>query len=442
MRNGKYLFAAIAAGALGIAGTAHAQDHMQHDMMNHETMDHGASNEMSPESDHSMPGALGAYPASRDASGTAWQPDSSPSQHGNMFEAGEWTAMAHGNVYGIHSNQGGPRGGEKTFSTSMAMLTASRAAGDVGRLQLRAMLSLDPLMGKSGYPLLFATGETADGRTTLVDRQHPHDLFMELSATYSHRLGEDRSVFFYAGLPGEPAFGPAAFMHRISAGESPEAPLTHHWLDSTHITFGVLTAGYIQGRMKVEASAFRGREPDERRYNIETPKLDSGSLRVTYNPDPDWSLQASVAQVKSPEQLHPDTDETRLSASATWNRPFGENNNWATTFAWGHKMLDPGDGLDGFLLESAVTLDARHTFFARAERIDAAELFDSTSPLHDATFIVNKLSAGYIRDFDLGGGATFGIGGLVSGYAYPDELDAFYGSSPTSSMVFMRLKLS
>src|SRR6478672_4524478 len=153
-----------------------------------------------------------------------------------------------------------------------------------GTLQLRAMLSPEPLMGARGYPLLLASGETADGVTPLVDRQHPHDLFMELSASYSLRLSGRAGIFLYAGLPGEPAFGPPAFMHRLSIMDSPEAPISHHWLDSTHISFGVVTAGLVHGGWKLEASRFNGREPDQHRWNIETGPLDSTAIRLSWNP--------------------------------------------------------------------------------------------------------------------------------------------------------------
>ena len=133
----------------------------------------------------------------------------------------------------------------------------------------------------NGYPLLFATGETANGRTPLINQQHPHDLFMELSGSYSYKFSDTNSAFVYFGLPGEPALGPPAFMHRFSGMDIPEAPITHHWLDSTHITYGVLTAGYVWDKVKIEASAFRGREPDQHRYNIETPGLDSVSARLS-----------------------------------------------------------------------------------------------------------------------------------------------------------------
>jgi hypothetical protein len=137
-------------------------------------------------------------------------------------------------------------------------------------------------------------------------------------------LDEDSSVFIYGGLPGEPAFGPPAFMHRMSAMDSPEAPLTHHWFDSTHITFGVLTAGVTHGDWKFEGSRFRGREPDEDRYDIETGELDSSSLRVSWNPTANWSFQASWADITSPEALEPDEDEERWSVSGIYTQPLAE----------------------------------------------------------------------------------------------------------------------
>jgi hypothetical protein len=161
-----------------------------------------------------MPAALGSYPMNRESSGTSWQPDTSPHQAIHIM-AGDWTIMFHGMLNGVYDYQSGPRGDDKAFAAGMVMGMASRDVGERGRVQFRAMLSPDPLMGKSGYPLLLATGETANGVTPLVDRQHPHDLFSELSVSYSYRFTNKASAFIYAGLPGEPAFGPPAFMHRL-----------------------------------------------------------------------------------------------------------------------------------------------------------------------------------------------------------------------------------
>ncbi len=202
---------------------------------------------------------------------------------------------------------------------------ARRDFGNGDALQLRAMLSPDPLMGASGYPLLFQTGETADGVTPLVDRQHPHDLFMELSASYSHRLSGADSVFVYAGLPGEPAFGPPAFMHRMSAMDSPEAPITHHWLDSDHITFGVVTGGWVHGDWKIEASRFRGREPDQHRYDIETGALEFHRGARQLEPDAELGAASLVGGRDEPRSNSTPTKTKRAGRPAPSTRSRSAN---------------------------------------------------------------------------------------------------------------------
>ena len=357
-----------------------------------------------------------------------------------MFKAGGWSLMAEGFATVIYDNQGSPRGDTKTFSNSMAMLMASRDVSPTDRLSLRAMLSLDPAMGPSGYPLLFATGETADGKTQLIDRQHPHDLFMELAGTWSHDLGDGRAVSLYAGLPGEPALGPPTFMHRVSGMDNPEAPIGHHWFDSTHITYGVVTAGFSTNHWKIEASAFKGREPDQHRWDIETPKLDSWSVRAFWNPTADLSVQLSTGHLHSPEQLEPDQNEQRTTASITWNKPLGPNRNWATTIAWSNKDEQPGQALTGLLAETALRLGPDEVF-ARAEHERENELFDD-GPLAGRVFSVNKLSLGYQHEFPLVDHLFLAIGGLASGYAYPDSLQPSYGHGGVKSfMLYGRLRL-
>ena len=388
---------------------------------------------------HEMKGFLGSYVLGREASGTSWQPDAVP--HGGIHkQIGEWTTMWHALLNFNYDNQGGLRGDNKSFVSGMVMGMAQRQVGE-HTFGFRAMLSPEPLMGASGYPLLLATGETADGRNHLVDRQHPHELFMELAAMYSRQLSANSSVFLYAGLPGEPALGPPAFMHRISGMDIPEAPITHHWLDSTHITFGVVTAGYVWNTWKLEASTFRGREPDQYRYDIEAPKLDSYSARLTWNPVRELSMQVSWGHLNSPEQLAPNVNEDRFTASVIYAQPFGTNNMWSSTYAWGRKMLQPGETIDGFLFESAVNFKKTYTLFMRAERVTENELTHDLPGLDGRVFTVNKISGGGIYDFPVRDQVKFGVGALVSKYVLPSELKPLYGSDPTSYMLFARLKV-
>ena len=425
--------------------------HMQHSHMQHGPAQHGAAGMQAMPmhqggGEHAghggMRGFLGPYGMTREGSGTSWMPDTTPHE-GWSASVGEWMTMWHALINGVYDNQGGPRGANKAFVSGMIMGMAQRQIGD-NTFGLRAMISPEPFMGPNGYPLLLATGETADGQTHLIDRQHPHDLFMELAGTFSHQFDKTSSVFVYAGLPGEPALGPVAFMHRTSGADNPEAPITHHWLDSTHITFGVVTAGLVLDTVKLEASAFRGREPDQYRFDIEAPKLDSYSARLSWNPIQQVSMQVSWGHITSPEQLLPMVNEDRLTASLAYSQPFGEGHLWSTTLAWGRKFMKPGNTLDGYLAESALIFKNGITLFGRAERVDNDELLElgevvtgfSAHPMHT----VAKVSAGGIYDFIRTEHAKFGLGALASRYGIPDTLKPLYGD-PTSYMIFGRLKI-
>jgi len=382
-----------------------------------------------------MAAALGPYPMTRESSGTAWQPDTSDHM-GLMRASGGWTLMAHGVLNLVADHQSGPRGDDKLFANGMLMGMAQHSLGD-GTVQFRAMLSPDPLMGKRGYPLLLATGETANGIDRLIDRQHPHDLFMELSASVSQNIGSKSSIFVYGGLPGEPAFGPPAFMHREAIMDSPEAPISHHWLDSTHISFGVVTAGIILDRVKLEVSRFNGREPDQHRWDIETGPLDSTAVRLSWNPTRTLALQGSWGHFTDPEQLEPGVDQKRLSASALYAKEVAPGWKLAGTLAWGRKSAHGHDD-DAFVAEASVK-HAGWTVFGRAEMTENREL---TLIEDGPAYRVGKASLGAIRDFRIADHLALGGGGLVSVNFVPDALAGDYGGHhPVGAMGFVRLKL-
>lgn len=371
-----------------------------------------------------------------EGSGTARLPGHEAGMAGVHVMSGDWMLMTHGTVSSQYTDHSGPRGDDKFYVTSMAMLMAERDA-DWGRIQLKSMFSLEPAMDASGYPNLFATGETAGGRP-LVDRQHPHDLFMELAGRIDVNVGENASAFIYGGPVGEPALGPSAFMHRGSAQYNPEPPITHHWFDSTHITYGVVTAGLSTPHWQLEGSAFRGREPDERRWNIETPKLDSWSVRATWTPIAQWAVQASYGQLKEPEALHPGEDEHRTTVSAHYNNGSG----LSAMAAFSAKDRVPGDTLTAWLGEVNWDLSDRHTVFGRAENVANDELFpDHDDPLHDRKFRVTKLQAGYAYRLPVGP-VEVALGGSVSTYLKPDALDAAYGKHPVGYSLFARFTLA
>ncbi len=384
----------------------------------------------------SMAGPLG-LPEQRNGSGTSWQPDSTP-MFAWFFPVGGWTLMLHTSVFAGYDAQGGDRGDDKVLSANWVMGMARHELAE-GELGVRAMFSLDPLtVGGNGYPLLLQTGESFQG-IPLHDRQHPHDLFMEVAALYRRTLGDSVAFELYAAPVGEPALGPTAFPHRISAMSDPLAPLGHHWQDSTHISFGVVTAGVFTRRVKLEGSWFNGREPDEDRYDFDIRAPDSFAGRLSVNPRQDLSAQVSYGYLKSPEALEPDQSLRRVTASATWNtRPAGDGE-LAVTAVWGRNIPENGTATDAFLVEGNLGLAGHHAIFARGELVTKSGR-DLVLPAaqESGTFRVGSVVVGYVYDFAPIAGIVPGIGVRGSLNFVGDGLEPFYGSrTPVGAMVYV-----
>ncbi|WP_240047578.1 hypothetical protein [Sphingomonas panacisoli] len=371
-------------------------------------------------------------------SGTSRLPAIGGAMTGVHVMSGGWMLMLHGYAWGAYTDQSGPRGDRSGFVSSMAMAEAQRDLGNSGAtLKLMTMLSLDPLMGKRGYPSLLATGETANGVTALIDRQHPHDLFMELSARIDVPIGPSVDAFVYGGPVAEPALGPSAFMHRASAKYLPLAPITHHWFDSTHITFGVVTVGLNTTRWQIEGSAFRGREPDQYRWDIETPALDSWSVRATWNPSANWSAQVSYGRLKSPEALEPGIDEARTTASVQY-----ASGGFSALAGFSSKDRLPGRTLTAWIGEANWDLGDHHSLFGRIENVANDELFpDHADPLHDRPFRVTRGELGYAYRLKLFGPVEAAVGGSGLVIGKPRALDGAYGRSPAGWTGFVKLSL-
>jgi len=376
----------------------------------------------------------------REASGTSWLPDETP-MYAFHRTSGRWELMLHGSVAIQYINEGGDRGEEQIGSTNWIMGMAHGAVGE-GTLALHAMASLDAVtVGECGYPNLVATGEFCDGEP-IHDRQHPHDLFMELTAGYERAISPGLGVQVYGGPVGEPALGPVAFPHRVSSLTNPIAPIAHHWLDSTHIAFGVVTAGVFGRSWKLEGSAFNGREPDEDRYDFDMAALDSWAARLWLLPSPRWAIQVSSGRLQEAE-VPPDggsrVDVTRTTASATYHRPLARGGHWASTAAWGRNE-EHGHATEAFLFETNVNLAQRNILFARGEIVEKSAEDLVLEDLGEEVFALGKLTAGYMRQFPLGDLAV-GLGGLVSVSLLDEELEPAYGStSPVGGAVFLRVR--
>jgi hypothetical protein len=366
-----------------------------------------------------------ADPMSREGSGTSWIPDSSP-MYGRMFMFGENMLMLHGAIFPRYTNVSTRRGDDRIDAPNWVMAMFSHPLGDSAQFGSRLMMSLDPLTeGGRGYPLLFQTGESWNGEA-LHDRQHPHDLFDELSFSLSQKFEHDLSAYIYFGYPGEPALGPPAFMHRPSAMDDPDAPIGHHWQDSTHITFGVATGGLQWRDIKIEGSIFTGREPDEDRYDFDRPRFDSYSGRLSWNPTRNLALQVSYGYIESPEALDPKTNIHRTTASAIYNIPLGHDTNWSNTFVWGQNNATEEGKTQSFLVESNYQR-GRDTVYFRWEHVQKSghELVLNEAA-HTRIFPVAGYTLGYVRDLSHGNGIDIGLGTQFTINNRPDTLDRYY----------------
>jgi hypothetical protein len=379
-------------------------------------------------------------------SGTAWQPSTGP-MHMSHKVAGDWLLMFHYNLIAGLNRQGGPRGVTKFESENWFMPMAYHKLGR-GTVQLRGMFSAEPFtFAPGGSPLLFQTGETYKGQP-LIDKQHPHDLFMELSAQYTLPVGERGTWFTYFGYPGEPALGPVAFMHRASASENPSATLAHHLQDSTHISFGVLTTGFTYRWFKLEGSIFNGREPDENRYNFDSHKWNSRSARLSFAPNRNWATQVSYGFLRSPEGQEPDTDVRRATASVQYNKPFNRGN-WAAALIWGRNHLSSPEGthnLNGYTFESTVNFLDKNYLYTRLELVDKDELLRASDRAllgmtdHHPSFRIGAYTFGGARDIVDTDKLSLAVGSDLTFYSKPDILNTLYGQNPVSWKLFFRIR--
>jgi hypothetical protein len=422
-----YTLRALLIGTI-LAATAALAQHEPGESME---MEHGMS---------TFPGS-GALELShaREGSGTSWLPDSS-AVFAHHFMADDWMLMLHYAATAGYDDQWSERGSRRVASTNWMMGMASHDLFG-GELTLRGMVSAEPLTlgGEKALPLLLQSGETYGG-VPLHDRQHPHDLFMETAAIYRYPIGSVLGVELYGAASGEPALGPTAFMHRPSAMNNPLPPIGHHWQDSTHIAFGVLTAGIYDRWLKLEGSVFHGREPDEDRWNFDFGPLDSWSGRLSFNPTERASFQVSYGYLNSPEALRPDESLHRISASAAYSAPLLSNGSLAAAAIWG-RNAEPHGSTDSFLVEVNADLDGRNVPFLRLEYVQKLghDLVLAGDP--DATYGVFQAQVGYVHRFTSIGAVVPTIGAVVDVGAVSGAVAGAYGTNtPIGAFVFIGLQ--
>jgi len=377
-------------------------------------------------------------------SGTSAEPVSTPTPM-LMTHKGRWMLMFHANAFVLDEQQSSSRGADRFFSTNWFMPMAQRKLGQ-GVFTARVMLSAEPAtVTDRRYPLLFQQGETAFG-VPIVDGQHPHNLFMEAAALYDLKLGPKTLLSFYAAPVGDPAIGPTAYPHRASALEDPVATLGHHQEDSTHVADDVVTVGLTHSIVRIEASGFHGREPDENRWTVIQASIDSWSTRLTVEPGKNWSGQYSYGRIKSPEALFATEDQERMTASLMYNRPlhFG---NWASTILWGRTRSLQGNSIfNSYLLELTVRFHKSNYVWTRiedAERSNELILGENPLPPGFAEAPIGRVQAytlGYDHDVPLVPHLASALGVQLTTYGVPDQLKPIYGPHPAGAAMFVRLR--
>ncbi|MEP7365746.1 MAG: hypothetical protein ABI972_21035 [Acidobacteriota bacterium] len=409
------------------------------------------------------------------ASGSSQVPRETPMY---MLHAskGAWDFMFSGVFFGVYTNQTGPRGRDKIFAPNWVMPMASRRFGN-GLLTFRSMFTLEPVtITHQRYPLLFQTGELAHG-TPIINGQHPHDLFMELGVAWQQKLSERVRLNFFAGPRGEPTLGPPAFPHRQSASEIPTAVISHHYQDSTHISSSVVSAGVTAGPVTLEASGFHGREPDEKRWGMEQGAIDSFATRITVTPTTRWAAQFSAGRINNREELHPDQDTFRTTASLGYSRAF-TGGHWTSTIVWGrnHNLeftqqpntelltnaqkggknfsvvlvptREPGYIYNSYLAETTLRFRHKNWIWGRAENTDR----DNYLLYEEAPFVrlveeqrytrVQVYTAGYEREVASHvSWLSAGLGGQIMWFGVPDNLRPIYGEHPVGMQFFLRLRV-
>ena len=393
------------------------------------------------------------------ASGTSWQPEAN-AHFGWMQMRGGWAFSEHFNLFATFDREGGRRSVGKFESMNFFMLMQERDLERNGQLLFREMLSAESLTAPhGGFPQLFQTGETYHG-FPIVDSQHPHDVFSELSVTYRRDLhGDAVRGYLYAAIAGEPALGPTAYVHRGSAAELPQAPLSHHLQDSTHISYGVFTGGLelghavqydVQGvALKLEASGFNGREPDETRYTMDFAALDSWSARISVRFLDSWAAQYSVGHLVHPEAAEPG-NITRQTASLHYTRAL-MNGEWANSLVWGRNQKSTARSPQNSYLLESLWRYKRESLFTRVELVDKDELFPgsetypptlspATLALAGREFRIGAFTFGGVHDFVPHGGINLGVGADVTFYSKSSTLDAIYGAQPVGFQIFVRAR--
>lgn len=341
----------------------------------------------------------------------------------------------------VFDKQGGCFDKHKVYANN-EFLTLAQVGSHCDTLNFRSIFSVEPgTIGKCGYPLLFSTGYTANGITELLNAYPPLDFVTELSGSYVHQWQNVR-LYGYFGLPGAPVLNLLP-QQRIAEFFMPTGSITHRYMTSTDIVYGVGSAGLDIYGICLEGSLFTGKSQDERYWKVKKPHFDSFGVRLSYCYEDAFSFQVSYGHIKDTDPVELCVKNKRFLVSAAYN-VVTDTSLWNTTIAYAHNHYCPGESLHSALFESCYILCDRHIVFGRYEytQTDAPLAYKAREDVADMFYKVQKIGLGYRYQFQpiMHALWSLGVSGDVS--LVPSNLKQVYGNHPFSWYLFLRVDLA
>jgi hypothetical protein len=357
--------------------------------------------------------------------------------------------MVHGNIFGTHIWEEGPRARDAWASTSMVMGDFGSSLGNHHYLNLDIMATAEKwTVPDRGYPLLLQIGETDSHGQPFIDAQHPHSspiMGLTLSDTISFGDSKDKNnlkVFF--APRGEATDGPIAFMHRTTAMVNPDAPLGHHiGQDVGHITSTVIGGSLKLNSTHIEASTYHGTEPDPESVDLPIGKPDSFSFRVIEDFSDQFMGMISFARVNEPESDQPDIQfENRYSASLYRVRKVSSEWTYYNSLIYGLiTQYDHAKSLSSFT-DEFLFQGPKPRIWARIEILQRtpSELAVPTTTDPNSPEWVTALTVGYTHKLaSWPDSIELGLGGSVTKDLLPSDFIQAYGGNPWSGKIFLQL---
>jgi hypothetical protein len=299
-----------------------------------------------------------------------------------------------------------------------------------GFVLVRGRASLEPftIPDDEGYPQILQYVTEEHGGGPIIDRMRPHDLFGEAAVQVGWRPTQGTLLSVYGALVGDPALGAPPVELRSSGIDFAEAPFSYDIQETTHDSTQVITAGFATRLFSIEGSVFHNGTTTGDHTEIQDGDIDSRSVRLTFTPSRNLSVQVSRGELG-------DEEREITSASVSFGGPAV-----AVTALWTQRefLTQALDAETAYGFELALR-GGRHTFMGRAEWVDRPLGFPET-PFEFGTEQTTHFAVGYIYDFLAGSRYRTGVGVNVDYHTQSHDLEPRYGHKPQSIYAFVRFR--